>query len=397
MKKEYSPFTPGVPVPIEFFVGRADEIQRFVSTVRKSIELKTIERLFVFGERGIGKSSLCNYALSITEKNQNVIGLHVLLGGVSTLEEMVRRIFNRLLQESIDKPWYDNIKKFLGNHIKQLDLFGMTVEFSASNKQLLRAVNDFVPALRNLLKKLPEEKRGLIIILDDINGLALKGSFANWIKSLVDDIATSRTQIPLTLVLVGITERRYQLVNAQPSLDRVFDLIEIQKFNELETKEFYKRTFNKVNVSIENKALDSLWHTSGGYPVFMHELGDAVFNSDDDKHIDIHDANRGIIKGIRIIGAKYIEPKVLSYIQSEKYKNILNKISRTDTISFSFKRQEIITKLNSEEVKVFDNFIRKMENLNVIIKDKEHGRGAYRFSSELYFLFFLIQAVHKEQ
>ena len=93
----------------------------------------------------------------------------------------------------------------------------------------------------------------------------------------------------------------------------------------------------------------------------------------------------------------YCSVKCKGIIQSEKYKNILNKISRTDTISLSFKRQEIITKLNSEEVKVFDNFIRKMENLNVIIKDKEHGRGAYRFSSELYFLFFLIQAVHKEQ
>jgi hypothetical protein len=28
--KEYSPFTPGVPVPLEFFVGRAAEVQEIM-------------------------------------------------------------------------------------------------------------------------------------------------------------------------------------------------------------------------------------------------------------------------------------------------------------------------------------------------------------------------------
>lgn len=46
MKKEYSPFTPGIPVPSEFFVGRTEEIQKLVSSTRKALDLKTIERLF---------------------------------------------------------------------------------------------------------------------------------------------------------------------------------------------------------------------------------------------------------------------------------------------------------------------------------------------------------------
>ena len=160
MIKEYSPFTPGVPVPLEFFVGRTKEIQRIISSIKKSIEINTVERLFVMGERGIGKSSICNFARSVAEKDSDILGLHVFLGGVDNLEEMVRRIFEKLLRESANKPWYEKIKRFLGNHIKQLDIFGLTVEFSATKQELSKAVNDFIPALRNLLKQLAPVKRG---------------------------------------------------------------------------------------------------------------------------------------------------------------------------------------------------------------------------------------------
>lgn len=68
MTKEYSPFTPGVPVPIEFFVSREQEITELVGKVAKSVEMKTCERAFVIGERGIGKRSLCRMALRIAEE-----------------------------------------------------------------------------------------------------------------------------------------------------------------------------------------------------------------------------------------------------------------------------------------------------------------------------------------
>lgn len=37
MVKEYSPFTSGVPVPLEFFVGRAQEICQFIDGIERSI------------------------------------------------------------------------------------------------------------------------------------------------------------------------------------------------------------------------------------------------------------------------------------------------------------------------------------------------------------------------
>lgn len=388
MIKEYSPFTPGLPVPVDFFVGRAEEVQTIIDAVGKSIHQSTLERIFVSGERGIGKSSLCKYASAYCEKEYDILCLHVFLGGVSTLEDLVRRIFENLLEESDKKPWDQSIKQFFGDHVRKVDLFGLSLEFDASKKDLTTAVNNFVQVLQKLMAEISRHKKGLLIILDDINGLASQARFANWLKSIVDEMAIAKKGIPVTLIINGIPERRHQLIKNQPSLDRVFDLINIERCNEQETQNFYIKAYNKVNVKIEEIALFLLGRISGGYPVFMHEIGDAVFKTDTDNYISETDAINGIYKATQIIGEKYIEPKVLSIIKSKKYINILNVIGKVNKGEFS--RQQLLDKLNEEESKVFDNFVNKMRDLGVIQLDMNKGRGCYKFTNAMYFLFFLI-------
>lgn len=392
MPKEYSPFTPGVPVPIEFFVGRTEEIKKIIGRVEKSVAQKSIERIFVSGERGIGKSSLCSFARIIAEDRCSVIGLHVFLGGVNSLEEMARRIFERLLQDSRGKPWFESVKSFLGNHVREVGLFGISLKFEASEQDLSQAVSDFVPAIKNLLSKLNREKRGLVLILDDLNGLAASAQFANWIKSIVDEVATSRESIPLTMILVGLPERRRQLIENQPSLDRVFDLIEIKRFSRKECDEFYQKAFSKVSTTVSPEALDLFWRYSNGFPVFMHEIGDAAYKIDQDNHIDKKDASQGIMRAVQVIGVKYIEPKVTEAIRSEKYRDILRLIVK-DEPKPTFTRKEVMSKLSESQKKVFDNFIQRMKKLGVIESAKSHGAGSYTFTSEIYTLFFWLQTL----
>lgn len=276
-----SPFTPGLPVAVEFFVGRMSEVTSLRNKVKKTLAGR-LEIVFLYGERGIGKSSLASFVDYLCDRELQVLGLHTFLGGVKTLEEMVRRIFDRLLKESVDTSMYERVKTFFGDNIHELGLFGISVEFGAPEKDLRRLVHDFAPALRNLIEKLGDEKKGILLILDDINGLANSEEFANWLKSLVDEISTSRKPLPLCLILVGLEERRQALIKLQPSLARVFDLVEIRAWSDDETRKFFGAAFSKVAMTIDADALQLLSRYAGGLPVLAHELGDAAFNVDTD-------------------------------------------------------------------------------------------------------------------
>jgi predicted ATPase len=164
MSKEYFPFSAGVPVPVDFFVGRAGEVASIVDKA-KSACAGRIERIFVYGDRGIGKSSLCHIARVIAEKDSDILGVHVFLDGVNSLQEMVRRIFEKMLKDNIDRPWYQQIKSFLGQHVSEVGLFGVTVEFSADEKDLNRLVNQFASSMRRLIEQLGNGKKGIMLVL----------------------------------------------------------------------------------------------------------------------------------------------------------------------------------------------------------------------------------------
>ena len=85
MNPESSPFRPGQPAPVEFFVGRRAEIERVRAMVRASARGR-VGIGFVSGERGIGKSSLARFVRHLVEQNDGAVGCHVFLGGVQDPE-----------------------------------------------------------------------------------------------------------------------------------------------------------------------------------------------------------------------------------------------------------------------------------------------------------------------
>jgi len=394
MPKDYSPFTPGIPVPVEFFVGRLNEVERTINAVKASTGGR-LQVLFLVGERGIGKSSLASFVKYISEQEHQVIGLHIFLGGVTTLEETVRRIFVRLLKDSIDKKFYQKITEFFGTHLKQIDLFGITIEFEADKNDLRLMVEDFAPTLRNLMDKL-EEKKAILLILDDINGLANFPNFANWLKSLVDEIATSSKPLPLCLLLVGLEERRQAIISHQSSLARVFDVIEVKTWSETETIEFFKKAFSSVNIRVDERALSVLAKYTGGLPVLAHEIGDATFQLDTDNFIDKKDAEKGVINAAEIVGRKHLEPQVFQAIRSQKYRAILRNIA-VNPSNISFRVGDIKPQLTRDEQRVFHNFLTKMKKLGVLQPDPDGEAGAYRFQNMLYYLYFWLETTRAKE
>ena len=346
---------------------------------------------FVSGERGIGKSSLAMFARQLVER-ERVMGCHVFLGGARRLNEMLRQTFDRFLKEGVNQPWRDAVRKFFGDHVQEIGLLGITLKLDIQERDLAALRHDFVPAMKRLLEQVGKHKRFIFLILDDINSLSTSHEFANWLKSTVDEIATSPHSPNLCLLLVGPEERRYELIAQQPSLTRVFELIRLAPWSSEEAASFYRNSFQSAGAETTAEGLRSLVRFAGGLPVLAHEIGDAVWRRAEGPKIQRREVLAGITLAAEVVGAKWLEPKVFQAIRSENYRAVLNKMPRHPQLNF--RRAELRERLTPKERRVLDNFLQRMKRLGALEEDPE-VRGGYRFPSRLHSLAFALAGIRQ--
>jgi AAA+ ATPase superfamily predicted ATPase len=148
-----SPFSIGQPVPIEFFVGRIEEIKRLLGKVKASQQGR-LQVVFFVGERGIGKTSLASLIRHMSSRDLQMVGVHAFLGGVPSLAEMTRRIFDRLLNDSVGTPWHEKVRGLFGKHIREVGVLGVKLAFAPPETELERIAHDFPVALASILEQL---------------------------------------------------------------------------------------------------------------------------------------------------------------------------------------------------------------------------------------------------
>lgn len=387
VEKGRCPFNPGQPVPPEMFVGREDQIRRMLRSARQ-VSLGKQENLFVTGEYGIGKSSLVSYVRSVAEQEYKVAGFHVLLGGVTTLEGMAQRVVTRIIEQAHRNKVLDKVKAFLGKYVTSVELFNVKIDLGALRTDAPEIAQDFLPFLRRLWETLKGDYSGMALFLDDLNGITTTPGFAALIKSLVDEIAVSREELPLLLTLSGVPERRLEILDKQPSVERIFDIVEVGPLGDDEVRSFFKRAFDSANMSIDEEALILLVHYSGGLPKLMHELGDAVFWKDNDNAVDKDDAFGGLLEAAKIVGKKYFEP-ISKALQSKDYQSILKKLGGLD-VSLTFRKADLAKGLNEAEKGKLDNFLQRMKKLHALSPGEV--KGEWTFPNRLIRIYLVMEA-----
>lgn len=387
MSPESSPFRPGHLAPLDVFVGRQEGVDNLLAMSRASANGQ-FQIGFVSGERGIGKSSLAAFVRRMVERQHNAVGCHLFLGGVQNLQELIHRILRYLLDDSLSKPWHQKLLDLFGTRVKEVNLFGVTLEFTDTD--LMAMEQTFVRSMGSILDTLTQDKASLFLVLDDINGLASSTEFANWLKSIVDEIGSVQRPMNLCVLIVGLEDRRYELIRHQPSLDRVFKLIDIEPWSEEEVSDFFGKSFGRGGAEISSKIMELLVRYTGGLPVLAHEIGDAVWRTARSTAIQESEAVEGIVIAAELIGGKFLEPQIFRAIRSERYHSILRSIADRPG-AMSFTRSEIVQRLSDDDKKAFNNFLSRMRKLGAIEADPE-TRGKYNFPNHLQQLYFFMHS-----
>lgn len=395
VQEKISPFTPGSPARADLFAGREGQIWE-VSNYLTQAAHGRMENVFLIGDRGIGKSSFASFILEKARASDNFVGAHAHLGGANTLEEMARRVIEELVNEIRRYSWHDELMRFVREHVRSVGVFGARLEFHPPRENLAHIVSSFPNVLGDFLARIREHNKGAIIILDDINGLAETPKFANWYKSMADYVATHFESYPALIMVSGLRENREQLANHQPSLLRVFRLIELERLSDGEVENFFDKAFSQAGIGVESDAKHVMVRYSSGLPVMMQEIGEAVFWEDRNSAVDIGDALEGVISATVNVGRKYLDPNVYEALGSERYQTIIGKLAG-DSNRQRFTRRQVADGLTSEEVKVFDKFLRKLRELGVVEADPQGGRGAYRYTNQIFPVYMWLESQRRSR
>lgn len=220
-------FTPSTPVSqLDMLAGRYDQIVAVMNAVSQAGQ-----HVGLYGERGVGKTSLANVLAELFDA-QGLPHYQAVLVNCATEDtytSLWRNIFRELRVELEEHPAPETIR---------------------------RALTDIDPPPLIVIDELDR--------FEDNEGLTL---MADTVKTLSDHA------VPATIVFVGVARSIGDLMGEHQSIVRNLIQIEMPRMSHKELREILDRNCERAEVTVRDSAADKIAVLSEGLPHYTHLLG----------------------------------------------------------------------------------------------------------------------------
>jgi ABC-type dipeptide/oligopeptide/nickel transport system ATPase component len=250
-----STFRPGAPVDTQaFLAGRKDQLTDILNAT-----WQPGRHVIVFGERGVGKTSVAKVIVQIKRQ----AGAHVLDSGTINCDE----------SDDFTTLW-----------LKVFGSFSVDIEDKPSTLAALLPDGEVAPDdVRYALSRISGET---VLVLDEVDQLKdekAKNLLAATIKNLSDHSTNT------TLILVGIADTLDELIAEHKSIERALIQVRMPRMTREELEQIIDRGLQNVGMSIEESAKPLIPRFSLGLPYFTHSLGlYASLRAVDDDRLEIN-------------------------------------------------------------------------------------------------------------
>jgi len=234
-------FTPGTPIQeSDLFAGRSEQIAKLTQRIRSPGS-----HAIIFGERGVGKSSLVNVFKFTADRNAARI-LYIRIAGVAkeTASSLFMKIFKRMNYERGDGQSARVSDAYEGKLIVSDDVLLEMQSFSSSATPII-VIDEF----------------------DKIESKQVKDEIAETIKLLSDE------RVNVTFFVVGIADSVAQLIEGHESLGRAVAQVEMPRMSDQEIIEVIHPRIKRLGFRIDGEALWECVFLSKGLPFYGHLLG----------------------------------------------------------------------------------------------------------------------------
>ncbi len=238
-------FTPGAPVNSkQMFAGRESQLQRILETIPAPGR-----HPIIFGQRGVGKTSIANIIHVVFE---DAVAVIVSCDGSDSFST----IWNRLLQN-------------VSIRFKTKAL-GFTAEEATKSITLSELFGTKEPKSSEIAVFLSKINTMSLFILDEfdkISDASVKTAMAELIKAVSDSAPK------VTIMIVGIADNINQLIGEHLSIERNLVHIEMPLMTDIEIKNIISNGFKALEIEIDSDLLEEIPLLCNGFPHNAHLLG----------------------------------------------------------------------------------------------------------------------------
>lgn len=280
MVKAATVFSPRSPVYRRaFFAGRSAQMNALADAVSQ-IGLHAV----IFGERGVGKSSLGNITQDLLDVMDKQTKYHVIRVNANREDT-----FSTLWAKAMNEVKFEHELPRLGFNQSPHDKSVFTLQEAAGAGDQL-SIDDVLRAL-SLLKN-------SVVVIDEFDRLPRKHipKFTDLIKALSDKA------IPSTVVLVGIADTVDGLIRDHLSISRALVQINMPRMSDAELGEILSKAGEALGMTFNEHASSRIARMSQGLPHFTHLVGqNAVRNAcaRRDYTVTLADVDRGFAAAVK--------------------------------------------------------------------------------------------------
>jgi hypothetical protein len=282
-------FRPSAPIADkELFAGRNHELFSVVEAMQSAGQ-----HAVIYGERGVGKTSLARVAMQVASARSNLLTVRVNCDGSDSYDSLWIKVLDEIQIFAAEAPPED--QKWLNAAIEDCSaLFGAP---------------DISPSTVRIGLRKFSQHRPLALFFDEFNEIADSGAIAllaNTIKALSDHIE------PITLCPVGVAEDLDALLEGHLSAVRAISQIKMPRMTRDELAAIVERGLERLEMTIDEDAMRLVRVIPRGLPQYAHLLAQEgarqalLSNTDDITREDVMEGLKvGLAKADRSLSRAY--------------------------------------------------------------------------------------------
>ncbi len=323
MDPRLNPYAPGAGAPPPELAGRDALIEQTAIALDRIREGRSAKSVLLVGLRGVGKTVLLNRVrLDAEVRGIQSVALEApedrSLPGM--LAPALRAALIKLDRTAAASATTRRALRALAGFIGKMKLkFGdVEVSLDVDPEPGLADAGDLQADLADLLGAVGEaarERRTAVALVIDELQYVEEDQLAALITALHH---STQRQLPVTLVGAGLPQLVGRTGRAKSYAERLFDFPEIGPLGPIAARQALAVPAERLGVSFDTNALDSILGDTKGYPYFLQEWGKHAWAVAGASPISLHDARTATSNALADLDASFFRVRFDRLIPSEK-------------------------------------------------------------------------------